>query len=109
MRPGLAAREQRRACRLDRHELHIRIFLFEIASCAGECAARADASDEKIDAAVGIAPELGAGGEIVRLGVRGIVELCGMKLLGVAAASSSARFTAPAMPSAAGVSTSSAP
>ena len=81
MRPGLAAREQRRACRLDRRELHIRIFLFEIASCAGECAARADASDEKIDAAVAIAPELGAGGEIVRLGICGIVKLCGDKAL----------------------------
>lgn len=32
---------------------------------------------KKIDAAVGIAPELGAGGEIVRLGICGIVKLCG--------------------------------
>ncbi len=53
------------------------ILLLEIARHAGDRAAGADAGDEPVDAALHLAPDLGAGRAVVRLVVRPVVVLVG--------------------------------
>ena len=51
------------------------LLLLEVARHAAERAARARRADERVDAAVGLVPDLRAGGGVVRVAIRGVVEL----------------------------------
>ncbi len=66
-----------RAGDVHRHDLHSRILLLEVARHAGDRAAGADAGDEPVDAALHLAPDLGAGRAVVRLVVGAVVVLVG--------------------------------
>ena len=82
MRSGLAAGEDRRSFWLDRDDTDGGILLLQIASRAGDRAARADRGNEEVDPAVCVAPDLRSGGLIVGAGVGGIDELAGDKAVG---------------------------
>ena len=57
--------------------LIVRVALLEVAGHAGDGAAGADAGDEHRDLAVGLLPDLRAGGAVVDLGVGEVGELVG--------------------------------
>ena len=92
-----------------------RIFLLavvlDVARHAGDGAAGADAGDEDVDLAVGVVPDLGAGGALVDRRVGRVLELlrASGSAPGRTATISSALAIAPVMPSAPGVSTRLAP
>src|SRR5699024_2854852 len=62
VRAGLVLGEQRGRGRLDGHQLHVLLVAAQGAAGAGNGAAGADARDEVIDVAVGVLPNLLAGG-----------------------------------------------
>ena len=62
---------------LDGDDLDVGVLLLEELARAGQRAAGADAGDKDVDLPVGVLPDLGAGGLIVRLGVRGVDKLAG--------------------------------
>jgi len=72
---GLSAGEDWRRVGLDGEELHVRVLLLEVLARAGDRAARADACDERGNFAVCALPDLGTGGAVVEVGVRGVLEL----------------------------------
>ena len=57
------------------HHLDGGVLLFEVAPGAGDGPAGAEAADEVGDAAVGLAPQFGAGGTVMGRGVGGVVVL----------------------------------
>ena len=67
---------------LNADDLDIRVFLLEILACAGQGAAGADACEEDIHLAVGVVPNLGAGGIVVLLGIGRVGELAGDEAVG---------------------------
>ncbi len=77
MRPGLTAVEDRRLSGLDGDHLHVGLALLEHLADAGDRAAGADAGDDDVDGAVGVAPDLLGGGLAVHLGVGRVRELAG--------------------------------
>ena len=77
MRAGLVLGEQRGRGRLDGHQLHVLLVAAQGAAGAGNGAAGADARDEVIDVAVGVLPNLLAGGGGVDLRVGLVDELGG--------------------------------
>ena len=102
---GLAAREHRRARRLDRDDPDPGSLRAQHLADAGDRTARADAGDERV--------ELGScsriSGPVVRRwasGLAGLLNCCGMYQSGCSASSSSARRMAPCMPLVSGVSSS---
>ena len=76
---------------------------------AGDGAAGADAGDEDVDLAVGVAPDLLGGGVAVDLRVGRVLELLRHEVARSVSASSSALAMAPGIPSGPGVRISSAP
>jgi hypothetical protein len=109
VRAGLAAVEDRGLLGLDGDDLHAGLALLEHLADAGDGAAGADAGDDDVDRAVGVAPDLLGRGLSVDLGVGGVGELRAMTAPSGSATISSALATAPFMPLAPSVSTSSAP
>ena len=74
---GRALGQQRRVRGLDRDDLRAGHALLEHLADAGDRAARADAGDEVVDLAVGVADDLLGGGLAVDLDVRLVLELTG--------------------------------
>ena len=68
---------QDRALRVGADDLDVRVLLLEVAADAGDRAAGADAGDEDGDPALGLLPDLRAGGAVVDLGVGQVGELVG--------------------------------
>ena len=77
MRPLLAAREDRRGCRLDRHELHGGLSRLEHLTDARYGSPGADPGDDDVDFAVGVVPDLLRGGGAVDRRVGRVLELLG--------------------------------
>src|SRR5208282_4234813 len=75
VRRWLSTREDRAISRLHGHCLERRLFRFYIFGYAGYSAAGADARDQKIDAPVGILPDLRTGGFEVNLRICRVVKL----------------------------------
>ena len=65
MRACLALRQQRRVGRLHRDDVHVGLVLLEIPASARDRAARAHTRNEHVHVAVGVLPDLRAGGLIV--------------------------------------------
>ena len=65
IRPSRSAREHR-ALGIGADDLHVGVLRLQVAGDAGDRAAGADAGDEVRDAPGGLAPDLGAGGQLVR-------------------------------------------
>ena len=59
--------------------MNLWVLLFEVASTARDGAARAHARDEDVKAALRLLPDLGAGRQVVGLGVGGVVVLVGVE------------------------------
>ena len=55
--PFAALRDDRAVHWLDRDHFHTRLFLFEHFADAGDCAARADATDDDVHLTVGVSPD----------------------------------------------------
>ena len=68
---------ERRTHRVGRHDPHLGVALLEEQADAGQRAARADGAGEGVDLAVGLLPDLRAGGAVVAHPVGDIVELVG--------------------------------
>ncbi len=67
---------ERAAHRVGEHDAHAPVaVLLQRARHAAERAARAGGADERVEPAFGLAPDLGAGGRVMRLTVRRVVEL----------------------------------
>ena len=66
MRAALAGGQDRRGIRLNGNNLDVRVLVLEVLAGAGDGAAGADACNKNIDLAVGLLPDLRAGGRIVR-------------------------------------------
>ena len=79
MRARLSAREHRRSVRLHGDQFDLRLFAAEIAAHTCQCTARTDAGDKVIDLTVGILPDFGTRGLLMRRRIRGIHELSGNK------------------------------
>ena len=108
--PGVPFGEQRRVGRLDGDDLRAGDALLEHLADAGDRAARADAGDEVVDLAVGVADDLlGRGLAVDRAGSPRSRTAAARTAPGISATISSALATAPFMPPAGSVSTSSAP
>ena len=75
MAAGRAAAQHRRGGRLDAHHPDGGVLALQIAPHAGDGAAGADARHKNVHLAVGVLPDLGAGGGLVGRGVRGVIEL----------------------------------
>ncbi len=75
--PGAPPGQDRRLLGLDRDDLDLGVLLLEVPAGAGDGAARTDARDEDVDLAVRGVPDLGAGGLVVDLRVRRVLELVG--------------------------------
>ena len=75
VRTGLSAGKDRTVGRLDRDDLHIRVLRLQVFPGAGDRAAGTDARDEDIHITVGVLPDLGTGGQLVRLRVGRVDEL----------------------------------
>ena len=66
MRAALAGGQDRRGVRLNGNNLDVRVLVLEVLAGAGDGAAGTDACNKNIDLAVGLLPDLRAGGRIVR-------------------------------------------
>ena len=66
VRAALAGGQDRRGIRLNGNNLDVRVLVLEVLAGAGDGAAGADACTKSIDLAVGLLPDLRAGGRIVR-------------------------------------------
>ena len=75
MGPRSSARQHGRGGRLHGRNPYRGIQLFEPAACAADGSARADPGHEKVDSALGVAPDLLGGGAVVPRGVGGVLEL----------------------------------
>ena len=75
MRPRLPARKHGRTFRLHGHGADVRVAFLQIFRRARQGAARSHARHDAVEAAVGIEPQLGPGGAVVRFGVVGVGEL----------------------------------
>ena len=75
MGAGLALGQQRGSGRLDGDRLDLRVLFLQVLAGAGNRAAGADACDEDVDFAVGVVPQLRAGGVVVDARVRLVGEL----------------------------------
>src|SRR3954467_10722456 len=67
VRSRYAGRQERRLRRLHGHDLDARFVLSQYLPGAGDCAAGAYASDEYVDPAISVFPELDSGGPPVHL------------------------------------------
>ena len=75
MRARVALAEYRRTCRLNGNDLDVRILALEILAGAGNSAAGAYARNKDVNIAVGILPDLRAGGRLVHSRVCRVYEL----------------------------------
>ena len=75
MRRRLAPRQHRAIYGLDRDGFERRLLGLDVLANPGDGASRAHARNKNVGAAVGIVPDLGAGGFEVNLGIRRIIEL----------------------------------
>ena len=75
MRSGCALREDRRACGFYGDDLHVRVLRLQVFTDTGDGSARANASDEYVDLAVSVLPDLRAGRGDVSLRVSDVREL----------------------------------
>ena len=71
----MAFGENRGSRRLDRNDLHVRILGLQVAICAGNRAAGANARDKNVDLALGIPPNLRASRRLMNCRIRWIGEL----------------------------------
>ena len=81
VRPLLPARQHRRGIRLDGHHLERRLARLDHLAHAGDRAAGADAGNQVVDLAVGVAPDFLGRGAAVDLGVGRVLELLRQKVL----------------------------
>ena len=79
---GLAAGEQGGGVRLHRRHMDGGVLLLQIAGGSGEGTAGAHTGHQHIDLALGVRPDLRAGGAVVGVRVGGVVELPGDKAAG---------------------------
>ncbi len=92
-----------------RDHFHAGFSLFQDLTYAGDRAAGADAANDNVNLAIGVFPNFFRSRLAVNFRIRRILELLRHKIILVLRGNSSALRMAPGMPSAAGVSTSSAP
>ena len=86
----------------DGDDFEVGVEFLEPFAAAGDGAASADAADEDVDLAVGVTPDFLAVVARWIAGLAGFLNCCGMKALGFPWTISSARRTAPGIPSDAG-------
>ena len=79
MAPGLAAGEQGRGGGLHGHNPHVGVLLLQVAAHACNGAAGTYAGHEDVHLAVGIVPDLWAGGAVVGPGIGGGIKLTGQE------------------------------
>ena len=79
---GSALAQDRGGGGLHSHDLDIRVLALQVLANTGHSATGADACHKEIDLAVGVIPDLGAGGGNMSLGVGGVDELTGDECVG---------------------------
>ena len=68
--------------RLNGHDLDVGVLALQVLADTGHGAARTDTGHEDVDLAVGVLPDLGAGGALVGIGVGRVYKLAGHKAVG---------------------------
>ena len=95
--------------RLNGHDLDVGVLALQVLADTGHGAARTDTCHEDVDLAVGVLPDLGAGGALVGIGVGRVYKLAGHKAVGDLLRQLVGLGNGAFMPLAPSVSTSSAP
>ena len=109
MGTGGALAQDRGGSGLNGHDLDAGILALEVLAHTGDGAAGAYAGHKDVDLAVGVVPDLGAGGGDVRLGVGRVDELAGDEGVGDLSCQLVSLGDGAFMPLAPSLSTSSAP